>query len=253
MQSKDDFYSSLGYWFLLYIVLVFAGFYYTYFSVFFKAESVIIHIHFILMILWIAMIIIQPFLIKHKKRALHRSIGRLSYVLVPLVLLFSFFVIRLEYYSRTSAVQGQVANGLTQFSAAEILQRSAANPNGLFFFLWFALFYSLAIINRHSPPIHSRYMLATALTLIGPTVDRIVQINFNIRTIAHHIPALSISFLLIDIILGVLVVRDYKNGWSIKTLLSCMSIYVTGQILYFILPDAGWWGYFYAFIMKPSP
>src|SRR5438094_227069 len=99
MQSKDNFYPNLGYWFLSFIVLVFAGFYYTYFSILFNPRPVIIHIHFSLMALWIAMLIIQPFLIKYKKRHLHKLIGRLSYFLVPLVLFFCFLVIRLEYYT----------------------------------------------------------------------------------------------------------------------------------------------------------
>lgn len=253
MQGKDKFYLNLGYWFLSFIVLVFAGFYYTYFSVLFNSKPIIIHIHFTLMILWIAMLIIQPFLIKYKKRSLHRLIGRLSYLLVPLVLLFSFLVIRLEYYRRIKDFQLQVTNGLNHISESEILKQTSNNPNALFFFLWFALFYTLAIVNRHRSSIHSRYMLATALTLLGPTVDRIVQINFNIRTIASNIPALVITFLLIDIILSILIMKDYSNEKSIRTLTSCLCINIIGQFLYYTVPDLDWWGHFYAFIMKPAP
>ncbi len=91
MQKSYNFYYNLGYWFLLLIVLVFAGFYTSYFAVFFKPTASIIHIHFTLMVLWIAMLITQPFLIKFRKRALHKKLGKISYVLVPLVLLSDFF------------------------------------------------------------------------------------------------------------------------------------------------------------------
>lgn len=55
MQKADNFYYNLGYWFLLLVVLVFAGFYTSYFAVFFQPTAPIIHIHFILMVLWITM------------------------------------------------------------------------------------------------------------------------------------------------------------------------------------------------------
>ncbi|MGZ5246809.1 MAG: hypothetical protein ACXWCR_06875, partial [Flavitalea sp.] len=91
-------YNNLGYWFLALIILVFAGFYSTYISVILEAQAPIIHIHFILMALWIAMLITQPFLIKYKKRDLHRKLGKVSYVLVPLVLISAFLMIRYSYY-----------------------------------------------------------------------------------------------------------------------------------------------------------
>jgi hypothetical protein len=253
MVRKDNFYPNLGYWFLFYIVLVFAGFYYTYFSVLFKARPIIIHVHFVLMSLWIAMLIAQPFLIKYKKLPLHRLLGRLSYLLVPLVLLSAFLVIRLEYYTRINDFHTQIANGLSHISESEILKQTCNNPNGLFFFLFFAIFYVLGIINRHKSSVHARYMLATALTLLAPTFDRIVEIDFGIRTIAGFIPAFVLTFLLIDIILIILIRRDYKIGKPIKTLTACLIIYAVGEILYYVIPNFDWWGHFYEFIMKHVP
>lgn len=70
MQTKQFTYHNLGYWFLLFIVLSFAGFYHTYFTKLLDIKTPIIHIHFLLMGLWISMLIVQPFLIKYKKLAL---------------------------------------------------------------------------------------------------------------------------------------------------------------------------------------
>src|SRR5689334_12487562 len=125
--SKEIFYHNSGYWFLSLIVLVFAGFYYTYFTVPINARPVIIHIHFTLMMLWIAMLIIQPFLIKYKKRSLHKLVGKLSYLLVPLTLFFSFLVIRLEYYRRIKEFHFQVTHGLKHISESEILKLTSNN------------------------------------------------------------------------------------------------------------------------------
>src|SRR5215218_4254434 len=98
MQKTYNLYYNLGYWFLSLILLVVVGFYTTYLTVFFEPKDLILHVHFVLMALWIAMLITQPFLIKYKKRAAHRLLGKISYVLVPLVLISAFLMIRHGYY-----------------------------------------------------------------------------------------------------------------------------------------------------------
>jgi uncharacterized membrane protein len=252
MQKNTNVYHNLGYWFLSFIVLAFAGFYTTYFSVLFAPRSNIVHIHFVLMALWIAMLITQPFLIKYKKKALHRLIGKISYVLVPLVLIFSFLMIRIAYYRYLNELHQQTAQGLNHLTGAEILKQAADEPIALFYFVWFALFYILAIVNRRKSSVHARYMLATALTLLGPTVDRIIFLDFKIENIGF-IPAYAISFLIANIILAFLLFKDYKNKRPIKTLATCLAIYITGQTLYFIVPGFDWWSSFMTFIMKPAP
>lgn len=250
MQKNTNIYHNLGYWFLSLIVLVFAGFYTTYFSVFFQPTPAVIHIHFTLMALWIAMLITQPFLIKYKKRSLHRLVGKISYVLVPLVLFFSFLMIRVGYYRYVNELREQVAQGLNHFTDAGILKLAADGPIAIFYLTWFALFYILAIINRRKSFVHARYMLATALTLLGPTVDRIIMIPLKTEYIGF-IPAYAIAFLIADIVLAILLMKDYKTKKPIKTLATCLAIYVTGQLLYFVVPRFDWWPDFMAFIMKP--
>lgn len=253
MQKTNNVYQNLGYWFLIFIVLVFAGFYTTYFSVFFQQRPTIVHIHFALMLLWIAMIITQPFLIKYKKRALHRTIGKASYVLVPMLLITAFLMMRMGYYRDINALHEQSIKGLNHFTGAAILKQVADRPIALFYLTWFALFYCLAIINRHNSFSHARYMLATALTLTGPTVDRIIGIDFNMETIGGFISSFIISFLIIDIILALLFISDFRHKRSIKTLASCLVIYITGQVLYFLVPGFNWWPSFFAFVMGPHP
>src|SRR5688500_3805622 len=125
MQRSYNIYHNLGYWFLLLIVLVFAGFYTSYFTTLFDNHPPIIHIHFTLMMLWIAMLIAQPFLIKFKKFSIHRTLGKISYVLVPLVLASAFLMIRLSYYRFIDIAHAEVAKGLNQSTNAQILQKAA--------------------------------------------------------------------------------------------------------------------------------
>jgi len=248
MQAKKFYYHNLGYWFLLFIVLAIAGFYTTYFIRMFEPTPAIIHFHFVLMALWLMMLIAQPFLIKYKKLSWHRLLGKASYVLVPLVLLTGYILARNEYSRNIASMNEQVVKGLKQYSPTEIGKLASSAPIALFYLIWFIVFYCLAIRNSRHSPKHARYMLATALTLTGPTVDRIVGIHFHIDFIAG-VSSFIISFILIDIVLALLLYFDYKNKKETKTLLICLLIYTVGQILYFVLPTFDWWPAVMKFIM----
>jgi hypothetical protein len=136
MQKSYNIYYNLGYWFLLLILLVLAGFYSSYFLVFFQPSPLITHVHFTLMTLWIAMLIVQPFLIKYKKVAIHRKLGKVSYLLVPLVLVSGFLMIRLSYYRVLDDLHQKAAAGLNQFNNEQILKQAAAYEAIAFFWLF---------------------------------------------------------------------------------------------------------------------
>ena len=87
----DKSYKYLGYFFLLLIPLTIAGFYKTYIVQFpnFKANvTPLIHIHAFIASVWIGILIVQPFLILNKKFALHRKVGKISYIVFPLLIFF---------------------------------------------------------------------------------------------------------------------------------------------------------------------
>jgi hypothetical protein len=252
MPTKKFHYHNLGYWFLAFIVLAFAGFYTTYFIRIFEPTPAIIHVHFVLMALWLAMLIAQPFLIKYKKLPLHRLLGKASYLLVPLVLITGFILTRNEYYRKVERFSGEALSGLKPYTNDEILQLAAKDPIAVFYIAWFGIFYLLAIKNRHKSPKHARYMLATALTLTGPTVDRILGIHFGLESIAG-ISSFIVSFLIIDFILGGLLYLDYKNKRDTRALWTCLLVYFVGQLLYFTLPNFEAWAVFMKFIMLPQP
>lgn len=147
-------YSYLGYVMLLLIPLIIAGFYKTYINQIPNFSGNInsyIHIHAFIATIWISMLIAQPFLILNKKIALHRTIGKLSYIVFPLLILsFVPQMIRIVH---------------------------SENPENLFYPLadcvLLIVFYSFAIYNRKTSPKHMRYMIAIAIVFLGPTIGRI--------------------------------------------------------------------------------
>src|SRR6185503_1380529 len=97
---------------------------------------------------------------------------------------------------------------------------------------WMAILYSLGIINRKRSPVHMRYMVALSLTLLGPTVDRIIGLLLNIPILPGGIPVEAFSFILQDLILTFLLINDYRRKKSTRTLWTCLAIYVIGQVAY---------------------
>jgi hypothetical protein len=246
MRKSVSLYPNAGWWFLLLIPLVAIAFYPTYFKVFFQPAASVIHIHFGLMAVWVMVLIAQPFLFRYKKLALHRKIGRATYVLVPLLLVSSFLMIRLSYYRFLASPQAA-----TFPSRAELLKNAATFMAITFLYLGLlALFYSLAIINRRKPATHARYMVATALTLLGPTVDRIVYAISGVLVLGGVLPIETIAFAIADGILLFLLLKDYRAGRSTKALLTALLINLLAQLSYFLFQATEAWAAFVSFAMQ---
>ncbi len=205
-------YRNLGYFFLLLIPLVIAGFYKTYlvqFPTFEKVKHNFIHIHAAIAIVWLTLIIVQPFLIANKKLAWHRKVGKFSYVIFPLLML--------------------------SFIPSVINNLHSDTPKYAFFALGdgtlLILFYSLAIFYRKKSPLHMRYMIAAALVLFGPTVGRILPNLVGFSELATQ----NIQFAIIQLILGALVVMDIKNKKKYQPYLIAIGCWCIHQLVFYYL------------------
>ncbi|RKN81686.1 hypothetical protein [Ulvibacterium marinum] len=151
-----------GYYFIALFALAIAGFWPSYFSTFFDGSAdfnFYFHFHAVLAVLWIFMLIAQPLLIRRKQFALHRTIGKLSYVLVPLI----FISIILLAHNR---ITGEEENlGLSLWIPFKDL-------------LIFAVGYGIAIKYRHRMPIHARGMIVAGIVLIEPALVRLILYVF---------------------------------------------------------------------------
>ena len=119
----------------------------------------------------------------------------------------------------------------------------------LFYLALFVLFYSLAIIYRKKSNIHARFILASALTLLGPTVDRIVLFGFGMQLLPGSLPIELVAFAIADVVLALLLFKDYKSRRPTKALAISLSIYVLGQTMYLILPQTAAWPYVVGMIL----
>ena len=154
-------YRLSGYFMLLLVPLVFFAFYKSYFQNFPRfAERIKFfdHIHAALAIGWVLMLILQPILISQRKNHWHRMIGKVSYIIFPL-----FFL---------------------SFIPREIMVLRSEEPVNVFFPMADSLvlltLYVLAIVHKKNVAKHMRYMISSALVLLGPTIGRIGPIWFGL-------------------------------------------------------------------------
>lgn len=137
------------------LIISFLGFYKTYFRFFphFENTHWAVHFHLLTIFCWFAMLVAQAWLAKSGRIDLHRKVGRLSYLLAP-ILVIGFLLVT-NY--------GQLRHKEPGLLGATIFD------GGLF-----VLFYVLALVNRHNTAYHARYMILSMLPFINPGLGRFI-------------------------------------------------------------------------------
>lgn len=183
-------------YFVAFFLFMLAGFWFTYFTRILDQENYRLHVHGVLLITWCLMLIAQAWLIRTNRRPLHRKVGKLSYVVVPAIIIFTTDL--LLYKMRTA--------GVDYVFIALVL-------NAL---IVLAIFYGLAIYYRKNAGIHARYMLCTIFPMFTPITDRIIGVyGRGIRPYIYEInghpfpPA--VGFAMADLILVGLSIWDWRS------------------------------------------
>lgn len=194
---------------LLLIPLVALAFYKTYFIHFPNFSSrirVYDHIHAALASLWILTLVIQPIVISKRNYELHRKIGRLSYILFPLLIL--------------------------SFLPREIMVFNSGSKADLFFPVGDSIIlvslYLLAVYNKKNTPFHMRYFIASALVLLGPIIGRIGPIWLGFSGIMTQ----NVQYAIIHSILIALIIYDRSLKKS-RPYIVAMALFLLHQITFY--------------------
>lgn len=206
-----------GYYFVALFVLVIAGFWPSYFAKFFDGTAdftFYLHFHAALAMLWVFMLIAQPILIRQKKFTLHRKIGKLSYVLVPLIFIS---IILLAH----STLRGPKENvGLELWIPFKDL-------------LVFAVAYAIAIKYRKTLAIHARGMIVAGIVLIEPALVRLILYMFFPDEGFAPNGYLTTIVLLYTLLIGLIVAeRKQKIGRWVFPLALALYIFVHSVLVF---------------------
>lgn len=199
MKLEKALYQKSHIYFLAFFLLMLAGFWLTYFSILSEQENYRMHVHGITLILWCALLVFQPFLIKRKKYELHKLIGKFSYALVGLI---TFTTLDIYKYR---------LNELTTLRTSDYL----ATASVLIALLTFLVFYGLAIYYKSRPGIHARYMICTVFALFTAVFDRMIDSYFTFLlpyfpTVAGQPVRQVFGLTLADFILFILCIWDWS-------------------------------------------
>jgi len=159
------------------------------------------HAHGLAMTLWLGLLVAQAKLLRSGRKALHRRLGLVSYVLVPVIVIVTA---RFAHYT-LQEVPALGSYGL--FFLALVLLTLVA----------FVTLFALAMAYRGQPAVHARFMIATLFPLFTPVTDRLI--GRYVPAIVPLVPRIGGSpvvptagFLLADVMLIALSVWDWRTN-----------------------------------------
>jgi len=187
-------YGRVSFFFFLILLVLTWGFYRTYLVFFpsFEGFTPVQHFHGAMMITWMAVLIVQPLLIRTGKLSIHRLVGRLTFIIAPLVVVSMFLITKFSYYKPVPPLSHQERLGGLSLQAFDIVQ--------------FVVFYCLAIVNRRNTYNHMRYMIGTGIMMIGPGLGRALIIYYHMPfspAVSYALGvelAIAAAFLLSDVV-----------------------------------------------------
>lgn len=204
------------------LVIAVLAFWPSYFGNSLLTQAVYTHFHAIAATVWMAMLIIQPWLIRKDHYTLHRKIGLASYAVAP-VLMLSFLLLA-NYRIRNATPENYQIQTFILY-----LQ--------VFLAVLFALSYILAIVYRHRTEIHARFMVCTGLTLIDPIFARILLFTMPFPIEYHQF----VTFGLTDLAFLALIFAERKNlagRWVFPLMLG---VFVLLQVpAFFVMGSPTW-------------
>jgi hypothetical protein len=208
--------------------IVLLGFFNTYFIFFPQFESFRFahHFHGFFMVLWLLMLIVQPWLISRGHFKSHRVIGRSSYVIAPLVALSIFMIARHGYYHPPEPDMPEIV---------KLGMQALSLPN----LFAFSILYVLAISNTDNTPEHLRYMIGTALLMLGPGLGRVLVSFFGMAFPAPVIPVKCVELALA----GTLLTYDIKMKNPLRPAIIITSIITVTTLLWILRFTMIWQGF----------
>ncbi|MBK6365614.1 MAG: hypothetical protein IPL63_09520 [Saprospiraceae bacterium] len=202
---------------ILVFLIVHIGFHATYIKHFpeFTEFSWIHHIHGALMGSWVILLVLQPVLIYKRRFTVHRFFGKLTYVIAPLIIISMFLVAKQNYQT-----------GILEKASIDVMANQSITWMQLFMFVFF---YSLAVYYRKFTYKHMRFIIGTAILMIGPPLNRILFIYFPEIGVANILP---IVLYVKTAIIAVLFLSDFVKNKNWTSYLIMLLTFLFSDLVY---------------------
>lgn len=201
-----------------------AGFLKTYLVFFpsFEGVSRATHFHFTMFFLWILIVLYQPYLMKSKQLSRHKSIGKLTYFLAPILVVTVWFMI-------FQVVQKNIVKA----EPKAIISATGAILDSI----TFSICYLISMWNTKRMRIHTAFLIGACLIIFNPGIGRLIAFISNDLAI--------LVMILIPIIIPVTIMVYEKIKLQRPILKSpyllFMLIWILEVIAFVTLPQQEFW------------
>lgn len=175
---------------------------------------------------WMAIPMIQAWLVSQRKFQAHRYLGRTWLFLSPIVVISGLRMVQLMIvrYEQTTALR------LLKFAFLDI--------TALILFVTF-LILALRSVAQGNIRNHSRYMACTALFALEPALERVFV--FYVPGVAGFEQALYLALISMEIIVGILLIIDWKrHGRVFAHYVATLIFFFTIHILATPIAQSSW-------------
>jgi hypothetical protein len=221
-SKKKLLYANAHWYFGAGLLIIITGFFKSYFSNL-SANDAAHHVHGIAALLWMLMLIVQPLTFSRGKLPWHRIIGKVSFVLVPVVIVTALHIVQLMILGKAHYPP------LAPYQLAFI---------DLFSLCQFALFYIMAIVTRKKLHLHARYMAATVFLFIIPGLGRALLFIPGINSFDQVV---NISLVLTDVVLLFLIWDDKRSGQFRLPYILAFVLFAVQLVGYNTVGHMDWW------------
>lgn len=218
-RAEPLYFRSPWYFTLLLLVAV-VGFFPSYFARLGEAKA-LHHFHAIAATAWLLLLITQGYLMRTRRVALHRALGRTSLVIVPLFLVSGLFIVH-DMLTRDSNFARTFGPRLSFVDLSTLA--------------WFAFAYVMALRYRKTMALHARFMVSTALPLLPPALSRLLGPMVHSFDLAFHL-----SYLAAELVTIALLLHDRQSGKMRAPFLLLFALLVLQQASYHYAMDFGPW------------
>lgn len=218
-------YKTIASLFLILAIASLAGFFRSYFQFFpnFENISSFTHIHFGIFFLWFLIIISQPILIQQQRNSLHKTIGRFTYILAPIMAVSILVMVKIA-----------IDKNLIESQEQSIMAATGAILDTVVFLIC----YLVSIINSKNIRWHVAFMIGASLIVFNPGLGRLSSGIFS-----QQVAILAMVLFPILVSASIFIYDKIKYNRAIlkSPYLLFILIWICEVVAFIALPQFGFW------------